>query len=134
MAEVMTLDAALRLRREATSRSESVVFTNGCFDLLHLGHVEYLERAAAMGDYMIVAVNSDRSVRAIKGPDRPVIGEVERCRIVAALRCVDCVLPFDELTPEGLIRELRPDVLAKGADWPNDKVPGGSLVESWGGK
>jgi rfaE bifunctional protein nucleotidyltransferase chain/domain len=134
MGEVLTLEAARQFRQEARSRRELVVFTNGCFDLLHLGHVEYLEQAAAMGDHLIVALNNDRSVRAIKGPDRPVVGEVHRSRVVASLACVDCVVLFDEPTPERLISSLEPDVLVKGGDWPREKIVGGSLVESWGGR
>lgn len=134
MGKVLTLEAAIHLREELRSRGESVVFTNGCFDLVHLGHVEYLGRAAAMGDCLIVGVNSDRSVRALKGPGRPVVQAAERCKIVAALACVDYVVPFDEPTPEQLIARLRPDVLAKGGDWPPAAIVGGSMVESWGGR
>ncbi len=123
----------MRLRGEVHSRGESVVFTNGCFDLLHLGHVEYLAGAAALGGSLIVGVNGDRSVRDLKGPGRPVLPAAERCRIVAALGCVDGVVPFEEDTPEELIACLRPDVLAKGGDWPLAAIVGRSLVESWGG-
>jgi len=134
MGVVLSLDGAVRWREQAKSGAELVVFTNGCFDLLHAGHVEYLERAAAMGDHLMVAVNSDRSVRAIKGPERPVVVEGERCKIVASLQCVDVVVLFDELTPERLISVVAPDVLVKGGDWRKEDIVGGALVESWGGR
>ena len=116
------------------AKGESVVFTNGVFDLLHLGHVEYLEEAAALGDRLIVGINSDASVRRLKGPARPIVPEDERAELVAALACVDAAVVFGEDTPERLIRELRPQVLAKGADWAADAIVGREFVESLGGR
>ncbi len=112
-----------------------VVFTNGVFDLLHAGHVTLLEAARAEGDALVVAVNSDASARRLgKGPDRPVVGEAERARLLAALAAVDCVVLFDEDTPLELIRRLRPDVLVKGADYAPAAIVGAQDVESWGGR
>jgi rfaE bifunctional protein nucleotidyltransferase chain/domain len=110
------------------------VFTNGVFDLLHAGHVRLLEFARSQGDYLIVGVNSDASVRRIKGPDRPVIPVEERAEILRSLRCVDEVRIFDEDTPEALIRRLRPDVLVKGPNCQGTAIPGAALVQSWGGQ
>ena len=124
--------AALVTRlREA---GKEVVFTNGVFDLLHPGHVRYLERARALGDALIVGVNSDRSARANKGADRPVTPEHERAEIVGALACVDAVVIFDDDTPLALISALQPDVLVKGADWAEDAIVGRDVVERRGGK
>jgi rfaE bifunctional protein nucleotidyltransferase chain/domain len=111
-----------------------VVFTNGCFDLLHIGHVRYLEEARKQGDCLVVAVNSDSSVRQIKGPERPIIAEEQRAEVVAALGCVDWVTIFDEPDPLVLIKLLKPDVLVKGGDWPEEKIVGASEVKEAGGK
>jgi len=110
------------------------VFTNGCFDLLHVGHVRSLEQAAGLGDRLIVAVNRDASVRRLKGPSRPIVGERQRAELLAALACVDWVVLFGEPTPIQLIRVLRPDVLAKGGDWRANEIVGGADVKSWGGR
>ena len=110
-----------------------VVFTNGVFDLLHPGHVRYLTAARAEGDALIVAVNSDRSVRAIKGPTRPLNPERERAEVIGALACVDAVVIFDEDTPAEIIRRVQPDVLVKGADWAADQIVGRDTVEARGG-
>ncbi|HET9384903.1 MAG TPA: D-glycero-beta-D-manno-heptose 1-phosphate adenylyltransferase [Gemmatimonadales bacterium] len=112
-----------------------VVFTNGVFDLLHTGHVALLEAARAEGDALVVGVNSDASVRRLgKGTDRPVVGQAERARVLAALASVDCVVVFDDDTPLALIRALRPDVLVKGADYQRHDIVGGDEVEGWGGR
>jgi D-glycero-beta-D-manno-heptose 1-phosphate adenylyltransferase len=111
-----------------------VVFTNGVFDLLHPGHVRYLQQARRLGDVLIVGVNSDRSVRAIKGPQRPITPEDERAEIVEALACVDAAVVFDEETPHALIAALEPDVLVKGADWAEDAIVGRDIVEARGGR
>jgi D-beta-D-heptose 7-phosphate kinase/D-beta-D-heptose 1-phosphate adenosyltransferase len=113
---------------------ERVVFTNGVFDLLHPGHVRYLTAARAEGDALIVAVNSDRSVRANKGPTRPITPEGERAEILASLSCVDAVVVFDEETPAEIIRAIQPDVLVKGADWAADAIVGRDTVEARGGR
>ncbi len=114
-------------------RGQRVVFTNGCFDLLHVGHITYLHQAAALGDVLVIGVNSDASVRAIKGTRRPVIGQHERATLLAAMACVDVVTIFDEQTPEDLIRAIRPDVLVKGGDYLRQEIVGGDFVESYGG-
>jgi len=111
-----------------------VVFTNGVFDLLHPGHVRYLQQARTLGDALVVGVNTDRSVRVIKGETRPVTPENERAEILAALACVDVVALFDEETPYELIKRLQPDVLVKGADWPESSMIGREIVEARGGR
>ena len=111
-----------------------VVFTNGCFDLFHVGYVRLLQKARKQGDCLVVAVNSDRSVRQIKGPERPKIPDKERAEVLAALACVDWVTIFDEADPLVLIKLLQPDVLVKGADWPEEKIVGASEVKEGGGK
>jgi len=122
--------AVARARR----RGERVVFTNGCFDLLHVGHVRSLERARRCGDRLLVALNSDASVRRLKGRGRPIVPARRRAEVVAALECVDWVVVFGEDTPLALIRSLRPDVLAKGGDWRREEIVGRAEVESWGGR
>jgi rfaE bifunctional protein nucleotidyltransferase chain/domain len=111
-----------------------VAFTNGVFDVLHPGHVRYLAEARALADVLIVGVNSDRSVRAIKGPNRPVNSEQERAEVLVSLASVDAALVFDEETPYNVIRYLQPDVLVKGADWSTDQIVGRDIVEARGGK
>jgi rfaE bifunctional protein nucleotidyltransferase chain/domain len=113
---------------------KEVVLTNGVFDLLHPGHVRYLQEARREGDALIVAINSDRSVRAIKGPSRPVNSEGERGEVLAALACVDAVVVFDEDDPQRIVSRLQPDVLVKGADWAKDAIIGRETVESRGGR
>ena len=125
-------DAATAWRANAPG---PLVFTNGVFDLLHAGHVSLLERAAGLGGSLIVAINTDASVRTLgKGAGRPVMGEADRARVVAALACVDCVVLFDELTPQALIEALRPDVLVKGGDYRPDEVVGADFVRGTGGR
>lgn len=127
-------EAEARAWREALGREgRRVVFTNGVFDILHPGHVRYLAEARRHGDALIVAVNSDRSVRANKGPDRPVHPEAERAEVVSALAVVDVAVVFDEDTPHAIIRAIQPDVLVKGADWPADQIVGRDVVEARGG-
>ena len=116
------------------ARGWRVVFTNGVFDLLHPGHVRYLQAARSEGDALIVAVNSDRSVRAIKGPTRPLVPEQERAEVVGSLASVDAVVVFDQDTPAEIIRLVQPDVLVKGADWAADRIVGRDTVEARGGK
>jgi rfaE bifunctional protein nucleotidyltransferase chain/domain len=126
--------AAARAVRAARRRGERVVFTNGCFDLLHLGHVRSLEQARALGDRLVVAVNSDASVRSQKGAGRPIVPERQRAEVLAGLACVDWVVLFAEPTPLATIEALRPDVLAKGGDWPLAAIVGRTAVEGWGGR
>ncbi len=111
-----------------------LVFTNGVFDLLHVGHVRYLAQARALGDALVVAINSDRGVRELKGPDRPVFNEAERAEILAALRQVDYVVVFDDISPRNVITQLLPDVLVKGGDYQLDQIHGREEVEAAGGK
>ena len=131
---ILTRVAARAAVRTAQRRGERVVFTNGCFDLLHVGHVRSLEQAKGLGDRLVVAVNRDASVRRLKGPGRPIVGERQRAELLAALACVDWVVLFGEPTPLALIRSLRPDVLAKGGDWRAGEIVGGEDVLGWGGR
>ncbi len=116
------------------SRGSKVVFTNGCFDLLHVGHLRYLEAARALGDALIVAVNSDDSIRKLKGPERPILSADQRKRVLAGLECVDFVTEFNEDTPNELLKLLKPDVLAKGANYPVEGVVGREIVWGYGGE
>ena len=125
---------ATALARGVQARGGTVVFTNGVFDLLHPGHVRYLGEARALGDCLIVGLNSDRSVRANKGPARPIVPEGERAELLLALACVDCVVIFDEETPHAIITTVQPDVLVKGADWGPDDIVGRDVVERRGGR
>ena len=116
------------------SRGGRLVFTNGAFDLLHPGHVRYLCEARSLGDALMVAVNSDRSVRANKGADRPINPQDERAEILLALKCVDAVVVFDEDTPHAIVALIKPDILVKGADWGADNIVGRDIVEGRGGR
>lgn len=121
--------------RRAQARGQRVVFTNGCFDLLHAGHVALLERARGLGDVLVVAINSDRSVRALsKGPNRPITAARDRARVLAALGCVDYVTIFDEPTPQHAVERLQPDILVKGADWGPSAIVGSHAVRRRGGR
>jgi len=120
--------------RKLQQSGKKIVFTNGCFDILHAGHVDLLKRARDLGDVLVVAINSDASVRRMKGPNRPIIPEDERAELLAALEMVDFVGTFDEDTPLEAILRVHPDVLVKGADWGIDGIVGRSEVEGWGGK
>jgi len=119
---------------KAKTEGKKIVFTNGCFDLLHVGHLHVLREAKKLGDILIVALNSDSSVEQIKGPGRPILAEGERAELIAALEMVDYVTLFDEPDPLNVIQELKPDVLAKGGDWAADKIIGREFVEGYGGK
>jgi rfaE bifunctional protein nucleotidyltransferase chain/domain len=130
----LTPTAAADFAAALRARGSRVVFTNGVFDLLHPGHVRYLDTARREGDALIVGVNSDRSVRANKGPSRPLTPENERAELLLALASVDAVVVFDEETPAEIIRMVQPDVLVKGADWPADQIVGRDTVETRGGK
>jgi len=123
------------VRAQALKRAgKTIVFTNGCFDLLHIGHVQYLKAAKAHGDILVVGLNSDSSVRQIKGPNRPVVPENERAEVLAALACVDVVTIFEEPDPLTTIQTIVPDVLVKGADWAEDAIVGRDVVEAAGGR
>lgn len=133
MGEVLSLDDAVSVRESLRRQDMKVVFTNGTFDIIHRGHVEYLTKARAMGDALFVGLNSDDSVRSIKGDGRPVLPQDDRAYILANLICVDYVVIFMEDTPLNLIRSLLPDILIKGADWPVEKIVGKDIVEQHGG-
>lgn len=132
--KILSVEGARRLRKLAAEQGRRVVFTNGCFDVLHAGHVDYLEAARAEGDLLIVGMNSDSSTRRIKGPDRPVVYEDDRAAVLSGLAAVDAVVVFEEDDPLPLIKELQPEVLVKGSDWPEDKIIGAAEVKSWGGR
>lgn len=134
MNKSITLVRLTKLRRQWKRQGRKVVFTNGCFDILHRGHVEYLRKAKKLGDILIVGLNSDRSVRALKGPGRPLQPQEDRAAILSALSAVDYVVIFNDLTPRKLIETLKPDVLAKGADYRQSEIVGADVVKSYGGR
>ena len=131
---ILTLEQAILRFGRGKRNGRRVVFTNGCFDLLHPGHIRSLEHARSLGDVLLVGLNSDASVKQLKGEGRPVIPERERAEILAALECVDGVLIFDDLTPQRVIAALLPDILVKGGDWPGDQIIGREEVEAAGGR
>ncbi len=131
--KILSLRQLAGLRSRAARSRKKIVFTNGTFDILHRGHVSYLEKARAAGDLLVVGVNSDSSVRAYKGPGRPVNPEADRLFVLAALQCVDYVVLFSDPTPLKLILKVKPDVLAKGADWKLKDIVGAKEVMGWGG-
>ena len=120
--------------KDLKAEGKRIVFTNGCFDLLHLGHVRYLEKAKSLGDILVVGVNSDRSVQSLKGPGRPILPEEERAEILSGLACVDYLTIFNELTPFELISSLQPHILVKGGDWTKETTVGKEVVERSGGE
>jgi D-beta-D-heptose 7-phosphate kinase/D-beta-D-heptose 1-phosphate adenosyltransferase len=132
--KIKTIAELKLLLEEGRRRGEVSVFTNGCFDLMHVGHVRYLAAARRLGDLLVVGLNSDRSVRTIKGPKRPLTPEAERAEVLAALACVDFVTLFEEPDPLQLILLLEPDVLVKGGDWPEDRIIGAEPVKARGGR
>jgi D-beta-D-heptose 7-phosphate kinase/D-beta-D-heptose 1-phosphate adenosyltransferase len=132
--KVLNRESARRRLADARRRGRRIVFTNGCFDILHAGHLASLEGAKRLGDLLVVGLNSDASVRGLKGDSRPVIGQENRASLLAGLACVDLVVVFDEPTPEELIRELEPDVLAKGGDYTPEQIAGADFVLSRGGR
>lgn len=132
--KILSQDELLGWRETMRSAEKTVVFTNGVFDLLHVGHVRYLAAARALGDALVVAINSDRSVRELKGHGRPIVNETERAEIIAALKQVDCVTIFDDLSPRSLIAALLPDVLVKGGDYELNEIHGREEVEAAGGR
>jgi D-beta-D-heptose 7-phosphate kinase/D-beta-D-heptose 1-phosphate adenosyltransferase len=132
--KIISTTSLKRKIRRLKQSGKRIVFTNGCFDILHYGHVKYLQDAASKGDYLVVAVNSDSSIQKIKAKNRPVIAQGDRLKTVAGLASVDFVVLFNENTPLRLIKALRPDVLIKGADWSKQKIIGADFVKSYGGK
>jgi len=132
--KIKPLSSLKKIIAALRKRGKSIVFTNGCFDLLHYGHVKYLEEARAGGDILVVAVNSDASVRKIKGRKRPIVNEGDRLKTVAALESVDYVVLFEEKTPIRVIKTIKPDILVKGADWNRNDIVGGNYISSLGGR
>lgn len=134
MGKVISQEELIQIVAQEKRAGRRVIFTNGCFDLIHPGHVRCLAEARALGDVLVVAVNSDKSVRGNKGPERPLVGEQDRAEVLAALASVDYVTIFDEPTPRTLIARVLPSVLVKGADWPLEQVAGRQEVEAAGGR
>jgi D-beta-D-heptose 7-phosphate kinase/D-beta-D-heptose 1-phosphate adenosyltransferase len=133
MEKILSLKQLLKACQKAKMDSQRVVFTNGCFDLIHPGHISYLREARSLGDLLIVAINSDASIQRIKGPSRPILSENERAIVLAAMEMVNYVTIFDEETPHKVISEILPNVLVKGGDWSIDKIVGRQEVEANGG-
>lgn len=133
-AKFKSLPPLVSILKKEKKEGKRVVFTNGCFDVLHVGHVRYLKKAKSLGDVLVVGLNADASVRRLKGPPRPLNGEKDRAEVLAALESVDYVVLFKESTPEHLIRTIRPDFLVKGGDWKKDQIVGSVFVESYGGR
>ncbi len=132
--KVMTRDQLVPLLQAARIHGKRVVFTNGCFDLMHIGHTRYLQAAKELGELLVVGVNSDTSVKMLdKASDRPIVSDAQRAEVVAALGCVDYVVLFNEPDPQNLITTLQPDVLVKGGDWPVEQIVGREIVEARGG-
>jgi len=134
MGKIHVREELLPIIQELKERGKKVVFTNGCFDLIHTGHIQYLQKARNLGDCLVVGVNSDRSVRELKGDLRPIFTELERAQILAGLECVNYITIFDESTPLRLIHALLPAILVKGGDWETDQIVGRIEVEAAGGK
>jgi D-beta-D-heptose 7-phosphate kinase/D-beta-D-heptose 1-phosphate adenosyltransferase len=132
--KIKSITRLKKIIKQLKAKGKKIVFTNGCFDLLHYGHVKYLQDAKKKGDILIVGINSDASVRKIKGKKRPLVHEKDRLRIIAALESVDYVVLFKEDSPLKIIKSLRPDVLIKGADWNKNNIVGSGIVLSYGGK
>jgi D-beta-D-heptose 7-phosphate kinase/D-beta-D-heptose 1-phosphate adenosyltransferase len=132
--KIVSSDELRKERKRLRAEGKRLVFTNGCFDILHVGHVRYLQRAREQGDALVVAINSDRSVRELKGAGRPIMNEQERAEMLAALRAVDYVTVFDDLSPRSLIAEVLPDILVKGGDYQLDEIHGREETEAAGGR
>src|SRR3989338_683706 len=132
--KIKNLPSAVTAIRKLQKNNKKIVFTNGCFDILNAGHASYLLKAKSMGDALVIGLNSDGSVKKIKGKSRPIVSQKNRALLLAALEAVDFVVIFNELTPAKLIKAIRPDVLVKGGDWKKEKIVGAEFVESYGGK
>lgn len=132
--KIKSLKQLSKITAGLRKRGKIVVFTNGCFDILHFGHAKYLQEAASLGDVLVVAVNSDSSIKKIKGKDRPIVDESNRLRLIAALESVDFVILFSQDTPINVIKALKPSILVKGADWSKGNIVGGDFVAGYGGK
>lgn len=131
--KIVTLNKLVAKLELLRLKNIRIVFTNGCFDILHMGHVSYLKDARASGDFLILGLNSDSSVRSIKGDKRPIVSQEQRAKVAASLECVDCVTIFDDPDPLKVIQIIRPDVLVKGADWEEKDIIGADIVKSYGG-
>lgn len=131
---LVSLERLLEILKEERKKGKRVVFTNGCFDIIHAGHVDYLKKAKNLGDILVVGLNSDNSVKRIKGEKRPIIPQEMRAKVLSFLKPVDYVVIFEEDTPAKLIEAIKPDVLVKGGDWPLEKIIGKDFVESYGGR
>lgn len=134
MGQVCSLEEVLKFVERERQKKKKIVFTNGCFDLLHVGHIRYLQEAKNQGDFLVVALNTDASVQKLKGPTRPIQNENDRAEILAALACVDATFLFSEETPEKVIHAIHPDVLVKGGDWKINQIVGSDFVLSYGGQ
>ncbi|OGW75746.1 MAG: glycerol-3-phosphate cytidylyltransferase [Omnitrophica bacterium RBG_13_46_9] len=134
MGKIKTLAGITKIVAVSRKKNKKIIFTNGCFDLLHYGHIKYLQKCKGLGGILIVGINSDRSVKKIKGPLRPLTRERDRSAILAALECVDYVIFFNEATPEKVIKAIAPDILAKGGDWQKSDIVGRDFVEKRGGR
>lgn len=132
--KLRSLEEIISITAQARQKGKAVVFTNGCFDLLHRGHVHLLRQAKAAGDLLIVALNSDRSVKTLKGPARPILPEADRAELIGAMEMVDYIVIFDEPDPYKLIAAIQPTVLVKGGDWSETEIIGADLVRQWGGR
>ena len=132
--KIRTLEETKNIISRLKAEGKKIVFTNGCFDIIHLGHIRYLHAAKKLGDFLVVAINSDSSVKRIKGKKRPILNEIARAEIIASIDCVDSVVIFSEDTPEDVIRSLIPDVLVKGGDWKEEEIVGADIVKKAGGK
>lgn len=133
MKKIVSLSSAMKSAQALKKRAKKVVFTNGCFDIIHAGHVRYLNKAREMGDCLVVGLNSDASVKRIKGNDRPIVPHSERAEVLSALACVDYVVIFNDDTPLKLISAIKPSILVKGADWAAKDIVGGNVLKSYGG-
>jgi rfaE bifunctional protein nucleotidyltransferase chain/domain len=133
MSALKTLPELRRILKDPVFKNKKIVFTNGCFDILHAGHISYLEKARSLGDVLVVGLNSDISVKRLKGKDRPIVSQKNRAKVLSALSCVDFIAIFDSVTPLKLIRSIKPDVLVKGGDWKVKDIVGAEFVQSYGG-
>ena len=131
--KVVSFDRIKNVINKEKARKKKIVFTNGCFDIIHAGHVNYLRQARSFGDFLVLGLNSDKSIRKIKGANRPVVEQRQRAIVLSALTSIDCIVIFDQKNPEILIKEVLPDILVKGADWEEDKIIGADFVKKNGG-
>ena len=132
--KIVDLDKFLQIRKDLKGLGKKLVFSNGCFDIVHLGHIDYLQKARNLGDFLVLGLNSDQSVRKLKGENRPVIDELSRSRLMASMEFIDAVILFEELTPESLINAILPDILVKGEDYKIENIVGAKIVMENGGE